>query len=90
MLRITTILDRDPVPLLLLAGKLVGPWLDELSRAVAAATGAAGPPELDLASLYFVDGPGERLLRGLLQRGCRLVACSGYVAELLQGETQDP
>lgn len=90
MLRITAFLDRDPVPLLILEGKLVGAWLDELTRAVAATTGAAGPPELDLASLLFVDAPGERLLRELQGRGCRLVACSGYLTELLKGETQGP
>ena len=39
---------------------------------------------LDLSALIFVDAAGERLLRDLIARGIEVVACSGYVAELLR------
>ena len=86
MLRITHTQGHESVLTLSLEGKLVGPWVTELARSC---DELACPPNrlrLDLSAVTFVDGPGVALLRDLLARGATLAACSGLVAELLQGE----
>ena len=62
-------------------GRLIGPWVGEL------ATACAGPVaglRLDLSGLTFADDDGAALLRGLIERGAKVGACSGYVAALLR------
>ena len=41
---------------------------------------------LDLLGVSFVDAEGARCLAGLIRDGARVVACSGFVAELLRLE----
>jgi hypothetical protein len=81
-------LSRTPVThgtqIIKLEGKLVGPWVDEVRKACAAGADPSCLTELDLSALVFVDVAGERLLRDLIARGIEVVACSGYVAELLR------
>jgi hypothetical protein len=85
MLKITVI-DRPTGTAtgLRLEGKLLEPWLGEL-QAACAALGSAQPPELDLAAVSFVDTASARRLQDLITAGARVTACSGFVAELLQG-----
>jgi hypothetical protein len=81
MLRLTRIVDTHSVEIIRLEGKLVEPWVEEVRRACPA---SRGPRGLDLSAITFVDAAGERLLRELLGEGIDVVACSGYVAELLR------
>jgi hypothetical protein len=83
MLRLTQIANTHRAQTIKLEGKLLGPWVDEVSKACAAGTGTSSPINLDLSALVFVDAAGERLLRDLIARGIDVVACSSYVAELL-------
>jgi ABC-type transporter Mla MlaB component len=86
VLRITTLTGNGAGPILRLEGKLLEPWLDELRRACAA---LAVPPNrlyLDLAAVTFVDSAGVRLLRELLQQNVAIIACSAFVAALLERE----
>ena len=84
MLRITR-MPGDSADTVRLEGKLLEPWLDEASRVVAV---APSPVQLDLAGLRFVDEAGLRWLRQLQSRGAVIVSCSGFVAELLHGESR--
>jgi hypothetical protein len=86
MLRITRCVDGDR-ELLKLEGKLLGPWVAELTGVSPPGPAAAGA-RLDLAALTFVDEAGIRLLRDLLDRGAVVLACSGFVAEMLRLEVR--
>jgi hypothetical protein len=80
VLKITATPDRDHGVLLKLEGKLLEPWLPELTRACAA------PPavvRLDLTTLTYADEPGVRTLRDLLRQGVTVAVTSAFVAALL-------
>jgi hypothetical protein len=83
MLRLSQIAGMPRTQTFKLEGKLLGPWVDEVSKACAASTDHSRIT-LDLSALMFVDAAGERLLRDLLAQGIEVVACSSYVAELLR------
>jgi hypothetical protein len=84
MLRLTRIAGVHPIRTIKIEGKLLGPWVDEVRTACTVSTDWSCPISLDLSTLTFVDAAGERLLRDLIDRGVEVVACSGYVAELLR------
>ncbi len=84
MLRLTRIAGTHRVKAIKLEGKLLGPWVDEVSKVCAADTDPSGRIDLDLSALIFVDAAGERLLRDLIAQGIQVVACSSYIAELLR------
>jgi anti-anti-sigma regulatory factor len=86
MLRLTRIADRQPSQTIQLEGKLLAPWVDEVRQACAAGMDSSSRISLDLSALTFVDAAGEGLLRDLIGRGLAVVACSGYVAELLRSK----
>ena len=86
MLRITRLHGNAGAPLLRLEGKLLEPWVEEVRQACAASARGTDHLSLDLAAVTFVDAAGARLLRELLQQGIALVACSGFVAALLERE----
>jgi hypothetical protein len=66
-----------------LDGALREPWVDEVRQACV--RGSDGKPvALDLAALSYADVAGRELLAELLRDGAILVACSSFVAELLQ------
>ena len=73
----------DSIPTLQLEGKLVGPWVDELSRACEGLHTPPGRLRLNLAAVTFIDSAGMTLLSNLVQRGATLVGCSGFIEELL-------
>jgi ABC-type transporter Mla MlaB component len=82
MLRITR-LTTDGATLLKLEGKLLAPWTGEVLEQC---NGADGRVQLDLGRVSYVDGAGLALLNELRGRGATIVACSGFVAELLHAE----
>ena len=84
MVRLTRIAGTHCPWIIKLEGKLLGPWVDEVRKACIAGTDPSTRISLDLSALAFVDAAGERLLRDLIGRGSEVVACSGYVAELLR------
>jgi hypothetical protein len=67
-------------------GKLLGPWVTELEFVCDSAQVPADRVWLDLGDLTFVDAAGARLLGALIRDGARVVACSMFVAEILQLE----
>ena len=82
MLRITRKpgADRDT---LLLEGKLLKQWLDELQAAMAQARQDGPAIAFDLSGLRFIDEEGVRFLRECRRRGASLLGASPFVSALL-------
>lgn len=70
---------------LLIEGRIVGDWVDELSRAVAAARTAASRVALDLSGVTFVDAIGAVFLRTAAANGVALTNSSAFVSGLIRG-----
>jgi ABC-type transporter Mla MlaB component len=71
------------IPTLRLEGKLVGPWVGELSRACEELRTAPSCLRLNLAAVTFIDPAGITLLSELIRRGATITGCSGFIDELL-------
>jgi len=82
MLRINQDLRGSTRPALILEGRLVGPWVQELRRAVAD-LGADARSVLDLRGLQFADAEGVALLRRLRESGMEIVDASTFITSLL-------
>lgn len=69
MLRIT-VLEGETAQTIKLEGKIIGPWVEELSRACHSLAGSLGSKKLhlDLCGVAFVDAKGRQLLREIYQR----------------------
>ena len=87
MLRITPTRVAG-VDTLKVEGRLAGQWVEELSRAAAAASAGAPRVVLDLAQVTFVDADGITLLRALRDDGVALADCSSFVSSLIDGGLQ--
>jgi ABC-type transporter Mla MlaB component len=84
MLRITRIAGNNSIDTLKLEGKLQGPWVLEAHDAYVLSAALASRTCLDLSGLTFADREGAALLRELIRKGAPVVACSSYIAELVQ------
>jgi ABC-type transporter Mla MlaB component len=82
MLRINHVTDPERAPTLKLEGKLMGLWVEELRHVCRDLRSEC--IRLDLSAITFVDAAGATLLQDLMRQGNQIIACSGYVAELLQ------
>lgn len=67
-----------------LAGRVIGPWVEELRWSCERALTAAPRISLDLTDVSFVDRDGLDLLWSLRRRQVALVNCSPFVAEQLK------
>ena len=89
MLRLRT-LSRPDETLLVLEGRLSGPWVDELARCWAKLRDEkhAGPIRVDLDGVTFISAAGKALLARLHQDGARLTAracmTSAIIEEIVQ------
>ena len=84
MLMITRSEGSDLTRTLKLEGKLLGPWIGELESACRTTPVSPDRVRLDLHGLTFVDAEGARFLDSLIRDGVRVIAGSGFVAELLR------
>jgi ABC-type transporter Mla MlaB component len=73
-----------------LEGKLLGPWVDELSRACEELRMSPHYLRIDLSDVTFVDPIGVTLLCDLLGQGATIVGCSGFIADLLTAGGGEP
>lgn len=82
MLRITRKrgADRDT---LLLEGKLLKEWLEELQEAMEQVSRDNPAIGFDLSGLRFIDEEGVRFLRACRRRGALLLEASPFVSALL-------
>jgi anti-anti-sigma regulatory factor len=81
MLRIERILNGHEI-VLRAAGRLTGPWVTELSRAVSAETGTGGVV-LDLTDVSFADHVGLAFLLSLTGERRGALRCSPFLTEQL-------
>jgi ABC-type transporter Mla MlaB component len=84
VLKIDSIANGGGTVTLVLAGRLIGPWVEELRLACTGALDNPASLTLDLAGVAFVDHTGVELLRSLADRHARLSNCSLFVAEQLK------
>ena len=82
MLRITRQAGADHETLLL-EGKLLHGWLQELQHALEQAAGNGVPIRLDLSGLSFIDVAAAEFLRQCRRDGVSLTGCSPFVSALL-------
>ena len=81
MLRIERILDGNET-VLRAAGRLTGPWVTELSRAVTA-DASQGLLVLDLTDVSFADHDGLAFLLSLTAEARAALRCSPFLSEQL-------
>ncbi len=81
MLKISILGDSDQAVEFALEGKLVGPWVDELSRLSDDALAQKKSLILNLENVWFVDGRGAALLRDLAGRQVSQLNCSQFVRQ---------
>ena len=84
MLRIDTI-ERDGRTILLLQGRIIGAWVDEVRRSCRDVLGRGARVTLDLRAVSFVDTDGVVLLRELASRHVALANTTPFVAAQLEG-----
>lgn len=85
VLKIQLFDQQDGTVMLQLAGRVIGPWVGELSRSCERVLKYGGTLSVDLGGVSFVDRHGVEFLRGLRGRRVALVNCSPFVAEQLKG-----
>jgi RNA polymerase sigma-70 factor, ECF subfamily len=84
VLRISQRTEGDTV-VLLVEGRLAGPWVEELRHLLEPLVAAPSAVALEMAGVRFVDAAGERLLRDAISRGARLRRRSSFVAAVTSG-----
>jgi len=84
MLKIEAVRNGGRGVTLLLEGRLIGPWVEELRLACAQARRERMRVSLDLTGVSFVDRAGIALLRELADHDMPLTRCSPFVAEQLK------
>jgi anti-anti-sigma regulatory factor len=84
MLKIVPIQQDTGHPALRIEGKVVGPWVKELSRACEILLAAGNPLSIDLSEVSFLDREGIALLRALQDQQVALRGTSPFVAEQLR------
>jgi hypothetical protein len=88
MLRITTVKKGPSDLLLIVEGKVLGPWVGELEATAAQAMDSVpGRVFIDIAAVSFVDASGVKLLHQLMDQGVGLQAASPFILELLHLNT---
>jgi len=89
MLKITRVAgtNDDPMQTLVLEGQLLAPWVAEVRTVCAELTAGAINFRLNLAAVIFVDAAGLELLHDMIRAGIRIVACSSFLAAMLDRET---
>jgi len=74
MLKITLQIESDII-ILVLEGRLTGPWVRELELCLRSADGTppSHPVRVDLSSVTFIDAEGKALLTRMCREGAQLV-----------------
>jgi ABC-type transporter Mla MlaB component len=84
MLKISEEKRNGPAIILRLEGRLVGPWVAELSQVCDLMLADATNLALDLAEVSFADNSGLAALVSLNRRGVKLLRPSPFVSEQMK------
>lgn len=84
MLRMTTIQTDPHTTTLFLEGRIVGSWVEELTRECEQKLSQAERIILDVSQVSFVDDNGVEVLKNLRQNRVHLTGCSLFLDELLK------
>jgi hypothetical protein len=68
-----------------LEGRVAGPWVGEVRKAVEDRLPLGRPLTLDLSGVTFVNEEGAAMLRGLTAKGVEMKGTSRFVAAVLGG-----
>jgi len=79
MLRIEPVETSSGHCLLRLEGEVLGPWVDEMSRACDQALATGAKLTLDLTDVTFLDRQGIELFRRLIKAGVVVLNCSPFL-----------
>jgi len=90
VLRITVEQGAGQLESLRLEGRIVGPWVAELTRRCEAIRCAGRELELEMSGVSFLDREAVRLVRSLIEQGVDVRACSAFVGEQLRGGDDEP
>jgi anti-anti-sigma regulatory factor len=85
MLKITTISGDGCTRTIKLEGEILAPWVKAVRWACTQHVHQAPRPVLDLSAVTYADAAGARMLLDLNRDGVEIIACSGFVRELLKG-----
>ena len=81
MLKISVLNETDQAIELQLEGKLIGRWVDELSRLSQDALAQGKSISLDMQRVWFVDARGAALLRNLAGQQVLQNNCAPFVSQ---------
>ena len=85
MLRITAENGTGDRTSLRLEGRVVGPWVAELTRRCEAVQGSGRDLALERAGVSFRAREAVQLVRALSERGVDVRCCTAFVCEQLRG-----
>jgi len=90
MLRITHRTDANGRTVVVLEGRLAGPWAGELARcwATLVATHDTRAISVELDAVTFIDAAGKSVLRTMHESGAALSACGPMTRAILEEITQ--
>ena len=87
MLRIVSTIRADRATVLELQGQIAGPWVALLAEECRRHDHGAGPLELDLDQVEYVDPSGRQLLQQLAKAGVTLKALAPMIRDSLEEES---
>jgi len=90
MLRITSRTEAGGLTVVVLEGRLAGPWAEELARcwATLVATHDAGSISVALDAVTFIDAAGKSVLRTMHENGAALTASGPMTCAILEEITR--
>ncbi len=92
-MKVTTQSDRTRT-ILEIAGKLAGPWVQELEACWQRVVAADQPVKVILNAVTFIDNAGRELLTEMHRHGAELVAegcmTKAIIDKIIQGHTHEP
>ena len=89
MLKISQAGKANQSVTLKLEGRVVGPWVGELSQICELLLSEGRALKLDLADVSFADASGVAALSSFKSRGVTVTNCSPFVAEQLKSPITD-
>lgn len=88
MLRMIQAGSGDSPETIVLHGRLVGPWVDQLRQLCQAWPSTSPALRLDLSGVSYVDAAGVALLGQLRRQGAAITGLSRFIAEMLREDPQ--